>query len=346
MLRMPRMSDAEIVARIAYDGEALADGTMEVRELAPALLALGELLQGANRVLNGNRANLAVRVRSDFRSGSFDIEIVMAVGLAIHTMSMFGGNSVSTARKIAEYVGLVTGVEPNLLAALKWLRNRKPLGTTAAEGGKIEIKVEGDNNQVELLVLPREVFALAGDRGCREAAEQVVRPLQSPGIDRFETRSGTAIVERVEKANLPAFEVPEPPGKEFDKVPDVTQVVEVVKPSFAEDLTWTLSDGGVRFDAVMKDRAFIERVKAGEEFRIGDLLKVSIATQQSMTASGLRTRREIVRVVEVIKIARQRSLLEEEKATPVPRQKSKTKHSRAVRPQRPLATRKRIRRGK
>jgi hypothetical protein len=89
--------------------------------------------------------------------------------------------------------------------------------------------------------------------------------------------------------------------------------VEIVKPSFAEDLTWTLSDGTNRFDAVMKDPNFIERVKAGEDFRIGDLLKVTIETTQTLTAQGLRTRREIVVVVEEFKVPRQAPLL------PVPR---------------------------
>jgi len=82
------------------------------------------------------------------------------------------------------------------------------------------------------------------------------------------------------------------------------------KPSFDEDLTWTLSDGsGGRFDAVMRDQVFLDRVKAGEDFRIGDLLKVTIKTNQYLTANGLRTRREVIDVVEGIKAPRQAYLL-------------------------------------
>ena len=45
---------AEIEFHIAYDGPALVDGRMDVRDLAPALIALGELFQEANGMINPN----------------------------------------------------------------------------------------------------------------------------------------------------------------------------------------------------------------------------------------------------------------------------------------------------
>ncbi len=38
-------------ARIAYVGEALENGEMEVRDLVPALLAFSDLVENANRAL-------------------------------------------------------------------------------------------------------------------------------------------------------------------------------------------------------------------------------------------------------------------------------------------------------
>jgi hypothetical protein len=71
----------EVSAQIAYDGEALRAGSMDVRELAPALLAIGDLLQQANRVLNDDKASLAVKVRSDFTRGSFELSFEMIQAL-------------------------------------------------------------------------------------------------------------------------------------------------------------------------------------------------------------------------------------------------------------------------
>jgi hypothetical protein len=39
--------------QLVYDGDALSDHTMDVDELAPALLAVGTLCREANRILNG-----------------------------------------------------------------------------------------------------------------------------------------------------------------------------------------------------------------------------------------------------------------------------------------------------
>ena len=59
---------------VNYDGEALQEGRMDVRDLAPALLALGDLIEDANHILNGPESKVSVSVVSKFKRGSFGFE--------------------------------------------------------------------------------------------------------------------------------------------------------------------------------------------------------------------------------------------------------------------------------
>ena len=49
--------DKEII-RIKYDGPALSEHTIDVKHLAPALSALGDLFGRANQKINSNRASI------------------------------------------------------------------------------------------------------------------------------------------------------------------------------------------------------------------------------------------------------------------------------------------------
>jgi hypothetical protein len=72
MIRFHGMA-SEADFEIVYDGEAVRNGEMDVRALAPALLSLGDLFQESNRVLNGDRAGISVNVRAEFRGAARNI---------------------------------------------------------------------------------------------------------------------------------------------------------------------------------------------------------------------------------------------------------------------------------
>ena len=77
---------------IAFEGEAFADGEIDIRDLAPALLALGDVIQAANRALNGGRAQASLKMRAT-KHGSFeallsvDVSLLGAIGDMLDTVS-------------------------------------------------------------------------------------------------------------------------------------------------------------------------------------------------------------------------------------------------------------------
>lgn len=121
-------------AQIAYDGESLRDGSMDVRDLAPALLAIGNLLQNSNRVINADRGDLAVKVRSDFETGSFEIYFELIQSLSSQAHMFITGEHLETAQQIAELVGLTTGGGGGVIGALKpfkMLKGKRPIPGTS-----------------------------------------------------------------------------------------------------------------------------------------------------------------------------------------------------------------------
>ena len=68
-----------IEIELAYDGSAVADGTMDVRDLAPAMFAVGNLFEVANLIFNGRTTTVVVSLRAT-RSGSFDMVFQVAHG--------------------------------------------------------------------------------------------------------------------------------------------------------------------------------------------------------------------------------------------------------------------------
>ena len=76
----------------AFEGETFDDGEIDVRDLAPALLSLGEVVQAANRALNGNRAQATLRMKAT-NLGSFeallsvDISFLSSIGDMLDAIS-------------------------------------------------------------------------------------------------------------------------------------------------------------------------------------------------------------------------------------------------------------------
>ena len=71
---------------------ALESSEMDVRELAPALLAIGDLLDASTRALCGNQVRPRVNVRGSFKTGSFGIDFTLATSLLGRMRDMLSGN--------------------------------------------------------------------------------------------------------------------------------------------------------------------------------------------------------------------------------------------------------------
>ena len=279
---------------------------MDVRELAPALLSVGDACDQANRVLNGDGVKVSVQVRSGFEHGSFglDLDLVQTIQQALL------GDEYRTAKEVLWLLGLGVGPGAGLLAFIKWLRGRKATVGTKNPDGSVQISVnDSEGTKIENTTINASVVVLFNNPSVRRAISGMVGPLEDKGIDTFEAREGNQVIQSISKSDLPFFSLP---SDQEDLVSDQTRegVFQIDKLSFTDRYKWTLSDGNATFNAHIADDDFFTKVERREySFAHGDLLEVKLQIKTFRSPKGLRSDYIVMKVTDVIHAPEQLPLL-------------------------------------
>ncbi len=283
---------------IKYDGPALANHQMDVRELAPALIALSELLEEANKAAFPDAAEVRVNVKGNFKGGSFGVDLIAVQNIAQQLVALFSGpEATASANLFAILGGIGLLGSGGLIGVIKWLRGRKPSA----------IRFDGDKTVFELVesetVETFEVDLIAGKlyqtRVVRQSLAKVIKPLEREGVDVFATGLDGATQTVVTKDEVSAFILA---ASEADVVSDTIAegvLLQIESAVFKDDNKWRFHDGYAAFFAEISDQDFLARINAGSErFGKGDVLIVDLRRIQSVSDSGLRLEYQIVKVRE------------------------------------------------
>lgn len=283
---------------IKYDGPALAGHQMDVRELAPALIALSELLEQANKAAFPNAAEVRVNIQGNFKGGSFGVDLVAMQTVAQQLVSMFAGPEATAAANLFAILGGVGLLgSGGLIGVIKWLHGRKP--TT--------IKFEGDKTIFELreseTIETFEVDLVAGklyqSRIVRQSLAKVIKPLEREGVDVFACGQDGKTQTVVTKQDVNAFIMS---ASAADIVSDTLSegvLLQIESAVFKDDNKWRFSDGSTPFFAEIADQRFLARINSGDErFGKGDVLIVDLRRIQSISDAGLKLEYMIEKVNE------------------------------------------------
>lgn len=313
------MSKADF--QLFYDGPALRYGTMDVNELASSLLATGDLLREANHLFNAERAEVSIRVRSDFKKGSFEVSLVLDQSLLEQAKNLLlpvGGSAIGAAALFKILFGTevgkkgVSGVIENVLDLWKKLKGERPKGVIEDRARNITIVVSGDGNEISV---DSKAAALYEKDTIRSSIIGVVRPVTKRGVKSLEIRKKKKTINQVQKSDLP------PTLDEVASASEISSanvrrdtretVLRVVRANF-EKGKWGFSDGAANFSADITDQAFKQKLDAREiGFFKGDTLRVMLKITQVISPEGqtFQTTYEIERVIQHIHAPKQQHLL-------------------------------------
>ena len=273
---------------IKYDGPALASHQMDVRELAPALIALSDLLEESNKTAFPESAPVRVNVQGNFKGGSFGVDLIAVQSVAQQIVSMLSGpesTAVANLLQILSGVGLLGG--GGVIAVIKWLRGRKP-SSVRFEGDKTVFEVN-ESEITERFEVDLVAGRLYQTRVVRQALAKVVKPLEREGIDFFACLKDGKTEAIVTAADAVFFDLT---ASEPDVVSDTVSdgvLLQVEGPVFKEDKKWRFSDGAASFWAEIADVDFVHRINSGlERFGKGDVLIVELRRIQSVSDNGLK----------------------------------------------------------
>lgn len=250
---------------IRFDGPALSGHEMDIQELAPALLALADIIQAANRRFNGDKATIRVLVNADVEQQCFMLDISLLQTFMDQAASFFSAPEVATAKEIAEWLGLigtgagsVYGGVKGLLALVKFLRNREgeitPLHIEQ-KGGLINITVTGDGNTIT--VTP-QTYELAQDQRINDGIRKLMKPLQREGYDELSFLDGDKPVFEVNSSE--AAKIIEAQGSPVDPLPTdsvstINGVVRIKSAQYEGTAKWSFMWNGRSIDADMEGQA-------------------------------------------------------------------------------------------
>jgi hypothetical protein len=273
---------------IKYDGPALVSHQMDVRELAPALIALSELLEHANKAAYPDASEVRVNVQGNFKGGSFGVDLIAVQTVAQQIVNLLSGNEATAASNLLGILGglgLIGG--GGLIGLIKWLRGRKPSAIRTA-GDKVVFELM-DAEQKETFEVDLIAGKLYQTRVVRQTLARVMKPLEREGVDVFACGKDGATQSVVTSDERVWFDMA---ASEADVVSNTVRqnvLLQIESAVFKDDNKWRFHDGSNAFFAEISDRAFVDRINAGDErFGKGDVLIADLRMIQSVTDNGLK----------------------------------------------------------
>ena len=299
--------------QVAYDGIGHDAHSMDVQELAPALMAFGRLIREANFEVNGKAAAVRVLVASDFEHKCFNISFEVVQSILHQVATFLTSEEVKSARQILVDLGIIGGSSGlGLFGYLKWKKGKTVAQLKDSDTKGIIIVQLGDGNFANVNA---DAIKLASNPKVRSAVEGALAPLGTDGVKKITFKEGDAEFSTFDadeaKQMIASFDIALSAPEQPDDAPDtVTAWLRVYSPVYDEKAEkWRFYYGDHPIYADISETAIARDAIQRGGALVNDLYKVKMEIRQHLTASGnSRVDYKIVRVLDFQPAQEQRGL--------------------------------------
>jgi hypothetical protein len=280
---------------------------IDVFQLAPTLLALGELIQQGNRTLFPNGREVAVNCKP-FREGSFIVDLTLFPSTELQQLLDFiKPHSLEQLKTLLEVIGLIaTGTAVSVVSAVKAIQylGGKPKTIEEVKPGEYRLSIDDKS-----ITVGGNVNTLLANPTITNNLYKIYVPLESQGkVTDVKTylRGEEANAVTVERNELSSFkEYAAPPETPVETKETTTeQIHEGVflnpkRGAFGNDpKDWSFWRGQEVLTATIKDQHFLEQIESGDiRLNDADLLTVRLLERQKV--KGTLVQKPTYEVLEV-----------------------------------------------
>ena len=290
-----------------WDGKDVEDHSLDVRVFGAALIDMANVIERAVQVLHTEEYSLAVKVKSDFKSGSFNADLAIALVMG-HQAVMFLNNNPSLG-SLHDILGLVfngakavSGGAVSLVNAIRAIRSDPIDKLVKSEGSRNTAIIFRKTEQLEV---DSDVLKLLTDPAFRECFGALVNDsMARPGISHLQLSAGpntepVVITPRdVGVISSRSPELPAPTADNESHTYAADMWLHVNAAVFTGGTQWKFTSGQQSFAAKIKDDGFNDKIARGEElFGAGDSIFANVrVTQESSVGKKPKASYEIVKV--------------------------------------------------
>ncbi|WEV46064.1 hypothetical protein OZX62_06265 [Bifidobacterium sp. ESL0690] len=270
---------------VKYDGTALDNHEIDVKQLAPALLAFSAMFDAVQeQVAPEARVKLNAKATEE---GSFVVDLI------VHIMQE--GPAVLTGTTVTAILA-VDGLSDIAMKAVRLFKRIIKHGKPK----KVDEKPEADafsEIDVELadgtkIKATKTSLALVTDERFTQAVKDATAPALTDGIDSVELRNehGSENVDSEEADGFAHYNTKEEDTTESS----AEMVVQALDPSFRPNGKWRVTDGIKTQFVALEDEAFKKKILDGEEaLRANDIYRVVMRVEKALDEHNRLTTRYV-----------------------------------------------------